>query len=99
MASTIVASNSLLVQNSGAGRVLDSMQDGTLWCVIPDSTASPVVVRFYYSTDGGILWNESVGSRLTADVASSQIAFFIDKDNGAHIVYREFTAARDHYRY
>ena len=80
---TIVSSNTRSVDAAGSGRVFDFMQNGYLWFAAVESDT----IYFYYSTDSGVNWTESVASRLVTGGAFNSLAFYIDKDNNAHVVY------------
>ena len=79
MPSTVVSN-----ENAGVGAI-DYTQDGVLWSAYLESNIGEV--RFSYSTDAGESWNDSSASSFTAENSLQPVGFFIDKDNGAHVVY------------
>lgn len=85
MSSLIVSSADRFLVTEGA-RPVDYCQNGNLWAVIFDNTADEV--EFYFSTDGGDSWAQSTASSIGAgEVQAGGLAFFIDQDDYAHLIY------------
>ena len=86
MASTIHQNDTHTM--STGGRLVDYCQNGNLWYVHRSSGST---ISFYYSTDGGVTWNlasTTVNDGVSTGGALGQsVAFFIDKDDYAHLLY------------
>jgi hypothetical protein len=94
VATTFLNSDNRYVRGSAAGRVFDHMQNGYLWFVTSDSSDS--TAYFYRSTDGGANWS-MVDTYTPPGGFTDDLAFFIDKDNGVHLVTQDSVAVWYHH--
>lgn len=75
-------------------QLIDRCQNGVLWsCYYGGTYTTTDYYRFSYSLDGGLSWQAggTVGqSGNTANYGPNNAAFFIDVDDYAHLVYRDY---------
>jgi len=92
---TVTTGDDVDVLNSTNDSILDYQQDGRLWLQLWRD-ATPDRLEYWYSANAGETWTQSSTSNI--DNANGQGAFFIDKDDYAHVAYYDTVLTENVYR-